>query len=219
MKTNNIEGWLLNNPDEEIFDLLETGKYAGSCMSEGTCMHYSHDPYGPVYVLYLKNNMMEFLHTTLIAATNHRDPQTEVDYFRLPDARLLRVIRPYHYGAHAEIVDQILPGEEKSKKQLEEEWDAEYQRLKLEDRKERLVPGIEVRVIDSASRFYHQTGMLLRVDGDVNLPYRVQFPGYTDSFAYTLYDLVPVEKQEPRPDFTRAPRPRGERPKNRIRRA
>lgn len=46
VRSEGIEGWGLENPDPEVFNLVEVEGPVG-CMSE-TCNHWSHDPAAPV---------------------------------------------------------------------------------------------------------------------------------------------------------------------------
>lgn len=99
---NSIEGWLLNNPDEALFLLDDTGEEYGFCVSD-TCAHNSHDPRGPVMKLSLRHGEMELTGTR--RDWGMQDPQYE-EYYHLPDDRYLKVTKPYHYGAFAELVTE-----------------------------------------------------------------------------------------------------------------
>lgn len=84
-----IEGWGLNNPDTNIFDLEETGEI---------------DPEGPVMRLVILNDAMQLVGSYDETASNRRDPDDTISFYALPDGRYLRLTEPYYSYAHCDIV-------------------------------------------------------------------------------------------------------------------
>lgn len=90
-----IEGWGLNNPDEDIFDLMEIGE-AGGCTSS-TCGHMSHDPASPNFRLVLKVGQVVSLGADYLA------PETDYSYYAVlidgQEPRFFLRTDPAHYWA------------------------------------------------------------------------------------------------------------------------
>ena len=59
MKRDGVEGWGLNNPNKEIFDVVVTGGPKG-CDSD-TCRHVSHDGADYYYKIFPKKKDAEFV--------------------------------------------------------------------------------------------------------------------------------------------------------------
>lgn len=102
-----IEAWGINNPDPTIFNLEDTGREYGHCVSE-TCFHYSHDPRGPVMRLSLKDGEgMQYMGSHAQEGRDDRDPADQVSFYSLPDGRYLRVCKPFHFNESACVVDWL----------------------------------------------------------------------------------------------------------------
>lgn len=97
-----IEGWNLNNPDENLFTLEYTGEDAGHCTSD-TCMHYSHAERGPVNRLVAMERELVFL--GMDRNFGARDPEYH-SYYKIGE-KFLRVEDQYHYGLHAEMIEEV----------------------------------------------------------------------------------------------------------------
>lgn len=94
MEADGIEGWGLENPDKELFDLVNIGSSTG-CTSD-TCNHVSHDPASPHYKIVPKSGK-------LVTLGNEMDgSETDYIWYALvsDDApRFFEMRDPRHYWA------------------------------------------------------------------------------------------------------------------------
>jgi len=112
-----IQGWHLNNPSRELFNLEDTDEEMGNCISD-TCMHYSHSERGSVNRLVLKEGNLELIGTVQESPADQRDPMNEIEYYKIlvPGehgyANILRVVDECHYGRTASILNRISQSEQ-----------------------------------------------------------------------------------------------------------
>jgi hypothetical protein len=103
-----VEGWWLNNPDENLFSLEDTGREAGHCTSE-TCAHYSHSERGPVNRLTLKEGNLTLVKQFSILEGDRED----YEFYAIGETGLfLELHSQFHYGLHARVINQVPEDEE-----------------------------------------------------------------------------------------------------------
>lgn len=75
LQADGVEGWGLDNPDTELFDVVTVSSASG-CTSD-TCNHHSHDPAAPDYKLVPKSGKLINLGSEM------EDRETDVRYYAL----------------------------------------------------------------------------------------------------------------------------------------